>query len=167
MSNPRWRQTGRNCPPSWHQPDFGLPGSRLTSFIARCLGRPTVSFARTAMAASSSLLSTERLKATASRAFARQQVVYGAPKTAFSRCLAGEEANLVLSFASSIWSSRSSSSSSGWLTLMSITFEKSMCSSRYMMSPIGESQFYHSRFAKAVSGSSRMLGNPPYARPPR
>ena len=23
---------GRDCPPSWHQPDFGLPGSRFPPF---------------------------------------------------------------------------------------------------------------------------------------
>ena len=55
-------------------------------------------------ASSSSLMSTARLKAEASKAFARQQGVYGAPKTAFSRSLAGEEADSVLSFASSVWS---------------------------------------------------------------
>ena len=28
----RWRQTGRDCPPSRHLSDFGLSGSRLTRF---------------------------------------------------------------------------------------------------------------------------------------
>jgi hypothetical protein len=60
---------------------------------------------------------------------------YGAPKTAFSRSLAGEETNSVLSFASRTWPSRSISAGSGSLRLMSITFEKSMCSSRYMIVP--------------------------------